>query len=150
MVFLQELSDTSFIYCVRNIFQRVWTHINVLTNNYYCVVLILTLYTESFAELIVYLTFCYRSATASSTSPREQTEGAKNLPASRREATPPMSPTPDQTSQVRANHIVLTLHYIGSSWRGGVRLLRVNHPSLSLSLFVPEKGWHHILGSKEP
>ena len=60
--------------------------------------LILTLYTESFAEVIIYFIFCFRSVTTSSPPPREQTEGARNLSASEREATPP---TPDQTSQVR-------------------------------------------------
>ena len=70
----------------------------MLTNNYYCVMPILTLYTESFAEVIIYFIFCFRSATGSYPPPREQTEGARKLSASGREATPP---TPDQTSQVR-------------------------------------------------
>ena len=66
----------------------------------------------SFAEVIVYLIFCYRSATTSSPPPREQTEGARNLSASGMEATPPRSPTPDQTSQVRANYRVLKIHSV--------------------------------------
>lgn len=89
----------SFIYCVRNIVRRVWTHTNVLTAIIaLCLFLHCTLF--GFAKVIVYLILCYRPATTSFASPRKQTEGTRNQSALGREVTPPKSPTPDQTSQV--------------------------------------------------
>lgn len=93
----------SFIYCVRNIFRRVWTHTNVLTAIIaQCLFLHCTLF--GFAKVIVYLIFCYRPATTSFASSRKQTEGTRNQSALGREVTPLKSPTPDQTSQVRTDY----------------------------------------------
>ena len=98
-----------------------------------------------------YLIFYYRSVVTGFTPPREQTEGTRNLSSLGREATPPRSLTPDQTSQVRTNCMVLKIHSIKVLLEeGGVRLSIVNHHSLSLSMFVLEKGWHHILGLNQP
>ena len=124
LILFQELSCTSFIYCVGNIFWRLWIPINMLTI-VLCLFWHCTLF--SFAEVTFYLIFCYRSATTSLAPPREQTKGARNLSALEREATPPRSPTPDQTSQVRTNYGVLKI----LKRRQGY--LKVNHHSLSLS-----------------